>query len=926
MAISIETVREIVEDSNPYKLFIYKSLNYISTEELINIDPRTDTNKFYDVPKIENPLLYEYPSDGSTKFIVMALYKIMNDDNSSILSTVFRSDDYYDSALFAKMKINIVVKGIIKDEFTISQIRVQMLDHNNMPYIAHGVDGQLDDEENVITNGLVTPSLTANNPNKIHYNKDLTRLINATNYINPQKDITVRGSNVIVDNNTVRKIAYVNTLEDGESPIIYNNDYVGQLLASANVLSETVMQQANILICDGTFVDQSTYPELYDEIGDIYLFDIELWAKIVEVGGTVAEMSYADAVSSGKEDLIVELFNVQIPAAPQDGKFKLPSKEYLGYFDNYEYYIKYQSSLNTLNAKLLDTVNGVGIVNNEITLTTTDIPQGTNLYFKDSLLDPIRQDIADINNLVPRQPALSVAGVQPYLEDEFDNTDPDNPILIKAKGDVPLTSNDIGAASQQYVNDSITNLGLENYLTKNKTQIDLINITEYPEVIDDTDPENPIISINKYIGFHLDSNDLFYEKDIDKNPNDPDYNPQSVHDVIAGILDDLANNNGAPTEPNAIKVLVADTSNYQVGQYRVLNKSNGMTNANGVRASRVNDFAVFMRVLEVIENESVTYGLEIPSIIKATSTDSLTVGQFAQWNTDGTIFYSSTQFPGEPFTCEITNIDTGTTPSTITMNVVFTDQILLSDITFGTPVVFTREFLTKVSSVNGKVGEVILVESDIPSIGTTYQKLLPTSDVNINNKKLINVAAPTSGTDASTKAYTDLRALKSALVEIPITETTIANNGTVNLNLGAPTLLKGAGVIGDYVTVSSNNIKIVKTLKSLQMSGIVLGDFAASLAGTADMNFYLRRPATVTAPGTTANDIIHRNTRVKIGGNTLGDTEFSFKTSYINTNTDPFFIDGFVLTLNNLTGESLTTVASKAGTSTISALRILFLD
>lgn len=60
-----------------------------------------------------------------------------------------------------------------------------------------------------------------------------------------------------------------------------------------------------------------------------------------------------------------------------------------------------------------------------------------------------------------------------------------------------------------------------------------------------------------------------------------------------------------------------------------------------------------------------------------------------------------------------------------------------------------------VTSVNGKTDAVVLIEGDIPSIASTYLKLLPTADINANSNKIINLAPPTANADATNKLYTD---------------------------------------------------------------------------------------------------------------------------------------------------------------------------
>jgi phage-related tail fiber protein len=91
--------------------------------------------------------------------------------------------------------------------------------------------------------------------------------------------------------------------------------------------------------------------------------------------------------------------------------------------------------------------------------------------------------------------------------------------------------------------------------------------------------------------------------------------------------------------------------------------------------------------------------------------------------------------------------------------------------------------------------------SDFPTAVQTVrldQMAVPTSDVNLNNHKIINLSDPVSATDAATKQYVDTTAtgltFKAACRVASTTNVNLASPGltidTVNLNLGDRILLK----------------------------------------------------------------------------------------------------------------------------------------
>lgn len=170
-----------------------------------------------------------------------------------------------------------------------------------------------------------------------------------------------------------------------------------------------------------------------------------------------------------------------------------------------------------------------------------------------------------------------------------------------------------------------------------------------------------------------------------------------------------------------------------------------------------------------------------------------------------------------------------------------------------------------------------------------------------------------------------LTSSKSSIVQIPILTTTINAGAIATLNLGTPTLIKGDGVVADYISIASNIIKIKKVNKSLVFGGKFFGDYA-SPNGTREIDFRISRPAVVSVAGTNANDVIFNYPDVKTITSTAIDISYSFPASYILDNTDPFFVDGLVLRLNNSSTINITSLTSRTGWSGVAFLRIEFKD
>lgn len=157
---------------------------------------------------------------------------------------------------------------------------------------------------------------------------------------------------------------------------------------------------------------------------------------------------------------------------------------------------------------------------------------------------------------------------------------------------------------------------------------------------------------------------------------------------------------------------------------------------------------------------------------------------------------------------------------------------------------------------------------------------------------------------------------ESILLEVPIASTT-ANDATVTtLNLGTPALIKGSNSIDNYISVTNNVVKIKSTTAQvIKFSGIFLGDFASGTATDREFEFQITRP-------TSPFDIVHKINKVKLTSTAVADVEYSFKTSFTSGETDPFFTDGFILRINNISGTNITSLATRAGITTISSLRI----
>ena len=166
--------------------------------------------------------------------------------------------------------------------------------------------------------------------------------------------------------------------------------------------------------------------------------------------------------------------------------------------------------------------------------------------------------------------------------------------------------------------------------------------------------------------------------------------------------------------------------------------------------------------------------------------------------------------------------------------------------------------------------------------------------------------------------------IRPALVSIPVLSTTIANGSIVNLNLGTPVLLSGDGVVGDYVSVVNNLVKTKNTTNRVMSFGAgILANYSTQNQNR-NYRFMARRPAVVSVAGTNPNDILNDDIDVKLGTGDIADCEFNFASTFSNGVDDPFNIDGFVFSIDNISGTSITTIQSRTGYAKQSYIRIEF--
>ena len=190
---------------------------------------------------------------------------------------------------------------------------------------------------------------------------------------------------------------------------------------------------------------------------------------------------------------------------------------------------------------------------------------------------------------------------------------------------------------------------------------------------------------------------------------------------------------------------------------------------------------------------------------------------------------------------------------------------------------------------------------------------------------LLNNYATISALDTGLEGKANITDItKPALVSIPVLATTIADGAIVNLNLGTPVLLSGDGVVGDYVSVVNNIIKTTNINKRVvSFSAGILANYSSS-NNTRSYRLLVRRPAVVSVAGTNANDILNENTDVKLNTTTIADSEFQFASTFTNGVNDPFNIDGFIVSLDNISGITITTITSRTGYAKQSYIRIEF--
>lgn len=155
----------------------------------------------------------------------------------------------------------------------------------------------------------------------------------------------------------------------------------------------------------------------------------------------------------------------------------------------------------------------------------------------------------------------------------------------------------------------------------------------------------------------------------------------------------------------------------------------------------------------------------------------------------------------------------------------------------------------------------------------------------------------------------------SVLIEIPVLSNTIQNGTVTTLRLGTPSLKVGEGVASDYVTISNNIVKLIKTDTILVLSGFLIAEASTQTSAIKEFDFFISRPST-------PNNVVHSTTKIKTKGNLALSTEYAFKTSYVADQNDPFIVDGFILRLDNSIGSSILVSESKEGFDTISSLRI----
>ena len=211
-------------------------------------------------------------------------------------------------------------------------------------------------------------------------------------------------------------------------------------------------------------------------------------------------------------------------------------------------------------------------------------------------------------------------------------------------------------------------------------------------------------------------------------------------------------------------------------------------------------------------------------------------------------------------------------------------------------------------------GGLVIINGASIECNTFYVVDDSSKSLNLSNRTMndeIDFSAAPSNTIALKRDLPE-----SILLQVPI-NSTIVNNATVTtLNLGTPTLLKGAGSINNYISVTGNVVKIKSTTAQvIKFSGIFLGDFASGTATNREFEFQITRP-------TSPFDIVHKINKVKLTATAVADVEYSFKTSFTSGETDPFFTDGFILRINNISGSNITGLTTRAGITTISSLRI----